>query len=201
MSDEQVTQSENQSTDSPSTDAPAKTRQMSFEVLESGEIRADFGKGLEPLLLNPALVPEHIIAAAVTEGLISRTRGYTSKLSADDRTPEALRAAVEKGFAALLAGTWKIERVAGGSADYPLEVEAAHRFRKMRAESKGEEFTSTIEEAAVNFAALTDDQKKTLKALPRYQLALAEVKAERQAEKAAAMAKKIAESGEDEAGF
>src|SRR6478736_903912 len=119
MSDEQVTQSENQSTDSPSTDAPAKTRQMSFEVLESGEIRADFGKGLEPLLLNPALVPEHIIAAAVTEGLISRTRGYTSKLSADDRTPEALRAAVEKGFAALLAGTWKIERVAGGSADYP----------------------------------------------------------------------------------
>jgi aldehyde dehydrogenase (NAD+) len=38
---------------------------------------------------------------------------------------------------------------------------------------------------------LTDEQKKTLKALPRYQLAYAEVKAERAAEKAAKLAKKV----------
>jgi hypothetical protein len=175
-------------------------RQMSFSVLDTGEIRADFGPELEPLVLNPASVPETLQAAAVVEGLISRLRGYTSKLTDETRTPENLRSAIAKGIESLLAGVWKIERAAGEGVEFSLEVQAAFLFRRMRAEAKGETFTGTLEEASVNFAALTDEQKKALKALPRYQLALAQVKAEHAAKKAEKLAKKVSEN-EDDAGF
>jgi len=174
-----------------------KKRQMSFTVLESGEIRADFGEGVEPLTLNPASVPESLHAVAIAEGFISRLRGHTSKLTADDRTPENLRSAVEKGIAALLAGTWKIERTGGAGVEYSQEVEAAWLFRQMRAKSKGEKDTSTFAEAAENFAKLTDEQVKQLKALPRYQVAFQEVKAKRAAEKLAKLTAKLDADGED----
>jgi hypothetical protein len=72
----------------------------------------------------------------------------------------------------------------------------------MRAKAKGEpvESAGTIEQAAENFAKLSDEQKKTLKALPRYQLALAEVKAARAAAKLKALTEKV-EAGGDEDGF
>jgi hypothetical protein len=180
-----------------------KTRQMTFTVLETGEIRAEFGEGVEPLVLSPAQVPEALQAAAVTEGLISRLRGYTSKLVDKDRTPSALAAAVAKGMENLKAGVWKIERAPGeGTPDYSIEVEASFLFRQMRAKAKGEpvESAGTIEQAAENFAKLSDEQKKTLKALPRYQLALAEVKAARAAAKLKALTEKV-EAGGDEDGF
>jgi hypothetical protein len=189
----------------PVTPEKTKTRQMSFSLLETGEIRADFGPELEAVTLDPAAVPESLQAAAMAEGLISRLRGYTSKLSDDaedpahKRTPENLRAAVQKGVVALLAGIWKIERAPGtGEAEYSMEVEAAFRFRASRAKSKGETFTDTLAQVAEIFGALTEDQKKQLKALPRYQACLAEVKAERAAAKAAKLAKK-ADDLEDEA--
>lgn len=190
-----------ETTNTTETKPEAKTsRQMSFSVLEDGTIRADFGPELAPLTLNPGDVPETIYTAAVTEGLISRARGYTSKLTDSDRTPAALREAIAKAFTALLAGTWKIERAAGAGEEFSLEVQAAHVFRAMRAKAKGEEYTGTLAEAAENFAALSDDQKKALKALPRYQLALAQVKAEHAAKKAEKLAKKV-EASEDDTGF
>lgn len=173
----------------PAPQAPEKTeekgRQMTFTVLESGEIRADFGPGLDPLTLNPAEVPESLYSAAVAEGLMSRARGYTSKLTGDARTPAALRDVIAKAFENMKAGVWKIERVAGGSSEFSIEQEAAWMFRSKRAAAKGETFTGTLAEAAEAFTALTDDQKKTLKALPLYRLCYAEVKAQRDAEKLA----------------
>ena len=181
---------------------PEKTRQMSFTVLDDGTIRADFGPGLDPLTLNPAQVPEALQAAAMTEGLISRARGYTSKLTVADRTPASLRDAINKAFANLLAGVWKIERAAGES-EISMEAEAAFVFRKMRHEAKPENkdvpFTGTLGEAVAAFATLSDDEKKKLKSLPRYQLALAEVKAARTAAKAAKLRASIKD--DDEAGF
>lgn len=173
---------------------PEKTRQMTFTVLESGIVRADFD-GQEPLFLEPGLIPEHIQGAAMTEGLISRTRGYTSKLEGEGRTPAALRDAVAKGFAQLMAGIWKIERAA--SASFTLEQEAAHVFKLMRAKVTGVEYTGTPAESAMAFDALTDEQKKTLKALPRYQLAYAEVKAAAAAAKAQKLQDDIAKSEEN----
>jgi len=193
MSDDTNTGAEGAETETGKTNV----RQMSFSLLDDGNIRADFD-GQEPLFLNPAQLPENITSAAVTEGVISRARGYTSKLAGDSRTPEALRAAVEKGFAALLAGVWKIERTAGEGSDYTIEQEAAHLFRQLRAKAKGEEYTGTLAEAAAQFATLTDEQKKQLKALPRYQQAYAEIKARVAAEKAAKLAKK-ADADEDDA--
>jgi hypothetical protein len=176
-----------------------KTRQMTFTVGEDGQIRADFGEGIDPVFLNPGAVPEVVAAAAVTEGLISRSRGYTSRLTGAERTPAALRDAVAKAFANLMSGVWKIERAAGAGQEFSIEVEAAFLFRKMRAEAKGEEFTGTLEEAAAQFASLDDEQKKKLKATPRYQLAFAEVKAARQAAKAKKLAAAIGE--DDDSGF
>lgn len=183
--------------------APAqKTRQMSFTVLpDTGEIRADFGEGIEPLLLNPALVPEKLQALAIVEGFISRLRGYTSRLTDADRTPANLREAVEKGMSALLNGVWKIERSAGGSTEYPIEVEAGWLFKKLKAEAKGEEFTVTLEEAAAAWATLSEDQKKQLKALPRYQVAFQTVKAQRAAAKLQKLQKAAAAAEGEEADF
>jgi hypothetical protein len=167
---------------------------MTFTVLDDGTIRADF-VGLEPLILDPAAVPEHVQAAAIAEGYISRVRGYTSKLEGADRTPEALRAAVSRGFAALLNGVWKAEREAG-KVEVSIEAEAAYLFRAARAKAKGEEFVGTLEEAVTNFAALTDGQKKQLKAVPLYQAQLATVKAQRATLKAAAAQKKAEAAGD-----
>jgi len=172
-------------------------RQMSFTVLEDGSIRAEFGEGIDPLFLNPAMVPETIMAAAVTEGLIARARGYGSKLEGAARTPSALREVTAKAFENLLAGVWKIERTGTGSAEYTIEVEAAHLFRIMRGKAAGTEYTGTLAESAENFAKLTEDQKKQIKALPRFQLALAEVKEKRAAEKRAKLeAAVISDEGE-----
>lgn len=174
-----------------------KTKQMSFTLGEDGTIRAEFGEGVEPVTLATLAVPETLHAAAMAEGIISRLRGYTSKLQGDARTPAALRAAVAKGAENILAGVWKIERAPGEGTEYSIEVEAAFLFRQMRAKAKGEEFTGSIQEAAESFGKLTDEEKKTLKALPRYQLALAEVKSKRAAAKAEALAKKVAEEEEN----
>ena len=193
-------------------DTPVTTnkRQMSFSVLDDGRIEAAFGDSVEPLYLNPADVPEAVQLLAISEGLISRTRGYVSRLEGDDRTPENMRLAVEKGFSNLMAGIWKLERgEGGGSVDFTIEVEAAWLFRKMKAESKGEAFTETLSDTKALWDSLTDDvkdadgkvtekgQKSVVKALPRYQQALAQIKAQRAAAKAAKLAKKADEAEED----
>lgn len=188
MSEEtQTTETVNTVTEGDPAPAPApaeeKGRQMTFTVLDSGEIRADFGPGLDPLTLNPAEIPESLISAAVAEGLMSRARGYTSKLTGDARTPSALREVIEKAFQNMRQGIWKIERVGGASSEFSIEQEAAFIFRQKRAAAKGETFTGTLEEAAAAFTALTDEQKKTLKGLPLYRLCYAEVKAARDAAK------------------
>mgnify|MGYP000429110810 FL=1 len=185
-------------TSTTTTEEKGKTRQMSFSVLDSGEIRAEFGEGIEPLTLNPANVPEHVLAAATVEGLIARSRGYTSKLEGDSRTPAALRDATAKAFENLLAGVWKIERGGTGQTEYSIEVEAAWLFRSKRAAKKGETFTGTLAEAAEGFAKLTDDQKKELKAVALYKACFAEVKAQRAVANAAALAK-AADEAEDNA--
>lgn len=159
-----------------------KTRQMSFTVLENGHIMAEFGEGVEKLHLDPGKIPESMQSAAMAEGLISRARGYTSRLTDAERTPQALHVAIAKAFANLLAGVWKAER-ATGEAEYSIEVEAAFLFRQMRAKAKNEPFEGTLAEAAEGWAKLSDEQKKQLKALSKYQLALAEIKAKRAAEK------------------
>lgn len=179
------------------TEAPAKVRQMSFTTLEDGTIRAEFGEGLEPLFLNPALLPESIITACVTEGAISRARGYNSKLEGAARTPAALREGTAKAFENLLAGLWKIERSGTGIAEFTIEIEAAHLFRVMRDKAAGKVYEGTMADVSENWAKLTDDQKKQVKALPRYQLALSEVKEKRAAEKRAKLeAAVIADEGE-----
>lgn len=176
--------------------APTKTRQMSFTVLDTGVIQAEFGEGIEKLELDPSKVPESLISAAVAEGLINRARGYTSKLVEKDRTPAALHAAISKAFTNLLAGVWKIERPAGES-DYTIEQEAAWIFRQMRAEAQKVPVEGDLAAAASAFTALTDEQKKSLKALPRYQLAMAKVKADRAAAKQAELLAKLDKEGED----
>lgn len=195
MTDETQTTAETQTPVENSPEKETSKRQMSFTVLDDGTIRADFGPGLEPLTLNPGAVPETVLAAATTEGLIARARGYTSKLEGDIRTPATLREAIAKAFTNLLAGVWKIERV-GGGGEYTIEVEAALVFRQMRAASKGETCADTIETVAANWETLTEDQRKQVKDLPRYKAAFAQVKAKRQADKAAALMKK---ADEDEA--
>lgn len=192
------------------TQAATPKKQMSFTILDSGEIEATFGPNVEPLRLSPGEVPEAVQLLAISEGLISRSRGYVSRLEGNERTPENMRAQVAKAFDNLRAGVWKLERgEGGGSAEFTIEIEAAWLFRKMKAEAKGENFTETIGETATMWAALTDDekdadgkvvtkgQKSQVKALPRYQQALAQVKARRAAEKAAKLAKRADEAEED----
>lgn len=175
-------------------------RQMSFTVLENGTIQANFGETLDPLTLDPAAVPEALRLAAVTEGLISRARSAASKLTDADRTPENLRVAVEKAFQNLLAGVWKIERTAGAGAEVSLEVEAAWLFQKMRAESQGQEYTTPLADVVISWAALSDEQKEKVKALPRYQAARSKVKAAREAVKAEKLMK-AADKAEADAPF
>lgn len=180
--------------------APAETtkkRLMSFSVLDNGDIQASFGEGVEPLTLAPSEVPEAVQLAAITEGLISRTRSYIGQLEGEDRTPENMRIACLKGFDALRAGTWKVERTGGGGVEYTIEVRAALLFRILKAQAKGETCSDTLESVATMWTAFTDEQKKQVKALPRYQQALATVKAEAAQAKAAKLAKKADEAEEN----
>ncbi len=183
----------------PETTTEKSKRQMSFAVLDSGLIQASFGPGLDPVTLNPAEVPEAIQAAAVTEGLISRARGYTSKLTEANRTPEKLRDAIVKAFAQLMTGVWKVERDGIAGAEISIEAEAAYLFKVKKAESKGETFAGTMAEAVEAFSKLTDEQKKQLKELPRYKVCYAEIKARRALENVKKLEKAAAASeAEDE---
>lgn len=176
-------------------------RQMSFTVLpDTGDIRADFGPGLEPIQFAPSSLPEAIWASAMAEGLMSRLRGYTSKLADNNRTPENLRAAIAKGLENLRAGVWTVQREPG-LGEISIEAEAAHIYRKMKfeAENPGQEYTGTLADDAAAFAALADDKKATLKKVARYQAAYAQVKASRAAKKAEKLAKKA--DADDDTGF
>lgn len=192
-----------EATSTPETpETPEKSkRQMSFAVLDSGLIQANFGPGLDPVTLNPAEVPEAIQAAAVTEGLISRARGYTSRLTEENRTPEKLREAIVKAFAQLMAGVWKVERDGIAGAEISIEAEAAYLFKVKKAEAKGETFAGTMAEAVAAFSALTDDQKKQLKELPRYKVCYAEVRAKRALENVKKLEKAAAASEAEDAPF
>jgi hypothetical protein len=165
---------------------------MTFSVLESGEVRADFGEGIEPIVFMPANLPESLFPQALAKGFITRLQGYTSRLSGEGRTPETLRAAVATGLEDLKAGKWAAERIAGES-EISIEGEAAYRYRVGRAKDKGEVYSGTLADAARDYAALTDDQKKKLKAVPRFAAAYAAVKAERQTARAEMLAKKAGE--------
>lgn len=203
-------------TETQTTPAAAATRQMSFTILEDGTIRAEFGTGLDPLTVNPQALPEDIFPSALAEGIISRLRSYSSKLSGLDRTPKALRAATVEGIANLQAGKWKVERAPGaGSSEITIEAEAAHVYRVSRfAETNpGETYPNTLAEDAAIFAALSDDEKgpdgkvialgqrSKVKATQRYQIALAQVKAKRLAEKAAKLQAKVAAEDTPESDF
>lgn len=171
-----------------------RTRKMHFYVLDDGTIQAQFGEGVEPVSLDPNAIPEQVRADAVTEGLISRLRSYASRFTDAERTPENLRSAIEKGVSNILSGTWKLERGDGNPAEtYTIEQEAAYLFRKRKAEGQGAAFDETIAETAELWKGLTDDQRKQVKDLPRFQACLAEVKAERQARKAERLAAKAQE--------
>lgn len=176
------------------------SRQMSFTVTDTGDIRADFGPGLDPIQFSPSALPEVIFPHALAEGIISRLRSATSKLTGDGRTPATLREAIDKGLQSLVAGQWKIERAPGSGGEVSIAAEAAHLFRKRRAEKKGEEYTSTLAEDAAAYNALDEAKQKALAEVPSYAAAYAEVKAQRQAAKAAKLAKK-AEAAEEDSPF
>lgn len=184
----------------PATQEKAKNaRQMSFTVLpDTGDIRADFGPDLEPVQFHPQELPEVIWAPAMAEGLISRLRGYTSKLTDDNRTPENLRAQIVKGLENLRAGVWTIQREPG-LGDISIEAEAAHVYRKMKfeADHPGEVYQGTLAQDATDFSALPDEKKALLKKVPRYEVAYAQVKADRAAKKAAKLAKKAGDADTD----
>lgn len=179
------------------------TRQMSLTVQDDGVIRAEFGPGLDPLTIDPAKLPEDILPQAVAEGIRSFLRARGSKLSGEARTPAALHAATAEGIADLLAGKWKADRVSTASADVTIEGEAAHLYRKTRfAETNpGEDYTGSMAADAAAFAALADAQKAKLKAVPRFQVALATVKAARMAARAAKLEKKAAATEVEESDF
>jgi len=184
----------------PEVKSEAKTRQMSFSVLDDGSVQATFpDSGLEPVSFKPAAIPEALYADALTEGVISVCRGALGKLSGDARTPENMRAALVAKLDAIMGGQWKTPRAAGdGVTSFSIEAEAAWIFRQKRATAKGEpiESVGTLAEASAAFAALDDAQKAKLKAVPLYQAAYAEVKAARAAANAAKLAKKAQDSDE-----
>jgi len=183
---------------------PEKTRQMSMTVLDDGVIRAEFGPGLDPLSIDPSKLPEDILPQAVAEGIRSFLRARGSKLSGDTRTPAALRAVVAEGIDDLLAGKWFTPRAASTStADITADAEAAHVYRKTRfAETNpGEEYTGTLAADAAAYKALDEGKQKKLKAVPRFQVALATVKAARMAAKAAKLEKKVAATETEDSDF
>ena len=181
-----------------STETPVHAKkQMSFSVLDDGRIMATFGPNLDPVYLGVNEVPEESQIKAIVEGLISRLRGFTSALEGDDRTPENLRTAVIKGADFLRSGGWKVERASGeGVQSFTQEIRAAHLFRKMKADAAGKEFSESLADVSALWEGLSEEQQKLVKATPRYQQALATIKAEDAAKRAAKMAKK-AETSED----
>jgi hypothetical protein len=174
-----------------------KTRQMSFTVLEDGTVRADFGEGVDPLIYHPAQLPESTWPSLLAKGSIARLQSYTSGLQGDERTPVALRARVEKGITDLQAGILAAERIGGAGEEISIEAEAAHLYRVGKAAEKNQTYDSTLEETAAAFSALTDEQKKQLKATARFQAAYAKVKAGRQAKKAEKLGRKASEDDVD----
>jgi hypothetical protein len=176
------------------------TRQMSFTIQEDGIIRADFGTGLDPLTLNPQEVPEDVYPQIFSAGLIAFLRARSSKLSGEDRTPAALREVTKAGIIDLLAGKLHTPRVSSAAASFTANAEAAHVYRVLRfAETNpGETYAGTLAADAAAFVALDEDKQKKLLTVPRFQQALAQVKAARLAAKAAKLAKKAdASDGED----
>ena len=91
------------------TESP-KTRQMSFHILDDGTIRADFVGDVESLTLPLSEVPEALKISAIADGVISRARGYASKLTEDERTPQNLAKQIALAFANIRAGIWKAPR-------------------------------------------------------------------------------------------
>lgn len=172
---------------------PAKARKLAFTVLDDGGIRAEFGEGLDPLYFYPDELPSTLTHDAITEGIVSRLRGFAANV--EDRTSEKLRAAVERGIGLLKEGLWRAERVS--AEEYTIEEEAAHLFRVMRAESEGKAYGGTLADDAEAFSSLSDEKKKELKTLPRYRAAYAQVKAERQARTAAKLASKVNGTSEE----
>jgi hypothetical protein len=166
-----------------------KTRQMTFAILESGAVRAEFGEGIDPITFNPPELPEAIFPQAVTAGVIARLRSYTSGLIGEDRTPAKLHDAIARGLADLMRGIWAAERVSA-TTEYTVEAEAAHLYRAKRAEKAGKEFTVTLAESAADFEALSDEQRKDLKARALYRLCYQEVKESRAAKTRAKLEKK-----------
>lgn len=168
-----------------------KTRQMSFHILDDGTIRADFIGGEVPSLTLPlSEVPEALKISAIADGVISRARGYASKLTEDARTPQNLAKQIALAFANIRAGIWKAPRATTTVTEYPIEVESAWLFRKMKAETRGEAFTENMGSVFTLWEGLTDEQRKQVKDLPRYKAAFAQVKAQRQAAKAEKLLRK-----------
>lgn len=179
----------------------ATSRQMAFAILDDGSIQASFGPGLENITFLREEFHPSTIEPAISAGIVSRLRAFTSRCTGDERTPENLRAAIALGVESLKKGEWAAERTPA-ALETTIEVEAAWGFRKARATAEGREFTETLAETAVAWAALTDEQQAKVKALPRYAAILAAVKAQRAAAKAAkAAAKAEKAAAEDEALF
>lgn len=178
---------------------PKKVRQMSFNILESGEVHAEFGEGVDPLRFNPSALPETIFPQAVTAGVISMLRSYTSRLADADRNPVNLRKMIAAGLEDLQAGRWGRGRAGGGVAEFSLEGEAAHLWRTLafREANPGEDYPGTLEKDAADYAALPAEKQAKLKATPRWALALAQAKADRAARKAAKMAAAKQEASEE----
>jgi hypothetical protein len=170
---------------------------MSFTVLDTGDIRADFGEGIEPFTFNPATMPETLFPTAVAKGVIANLSGATAKLTGDDRNGANLRKAVVGRWDLLKSGIWGAPRGEGAGEEVSMEAEAAHVFRIKRGEKKGQPYTGTLDQSAADFAALSDEQTAKLKDTPLYKLAYAEVKAARSAAKLAKLQKKAAEAGDD----
>ena len=191
-----------------------KTRQMSFQPLEDGSIKADFGEGVEAFTFTPAAAPESLFPQIIAKGVMAFLQGRTSKLQGDDRTPETLRTAIVKGWEDLMAGVWVRERAPGAPAEESIEVEAAHLYRVKRGEKSGTPYTGTLQDTAAAWEALTDAQREMLKgrsadkekglaaikANALYASCYAEVKAARAKARAEKLAKK-AGSGDEEAVF
>jgi hypothetical protein len=202
MSDETSQVSETSTTATAHKPEPKKVRQMSFSVLESGEVHAEFGEGIEPIRFSPAALPEAIYPQAVTAGVISMLRSYTSRLADADRTPENLRKQIAAGLVDLEAGQWGRGRT-GGAPEFSLEGETAHVWRVLRfAETNpGEAYPGTVEDDAREYAAKDEVLQKKLKATPRWALALAQVKASRAAKKAEKLAGKEKVASTEELDF
>lgn len=193
------------------TTTPKKQMSLSY-LAETGQVMATFVDNSEPLYIGIDEVPEDSRIKALVGGIMANLRGATSKLEGENRTPANLRTVIAQRMVDIRAGQWTTERTPGEAGEtYTIEQEAAWLFRKLKAKAANKEFTETLAEVAELWDSLTDDpkgadgkplkdengkvilgQKGQVKATPRYQQALAQIKARRAAEKAEKMAKKAA---------